>query len=125
MVYFMFEESALNTFDAELASRMQESGWRLASTTEVQCVPLAQVLDQHLGHLDADTNDVMNVDVEGLDLEVLQSNDWNRFRPRVLVIEILDADLSGAHESEVGRYCDALGYKLFAKLHHSAIFVQR
>ena len=29
----------------------------------------------------------MNVDVEGHDLEVLESNDWQRFRQRVIVVE--------------------------------------
>jgi hypothetical protein len=29
----------------------------------------------------------MSVDVEGHDLHALQSNDWERFRPRFLVVE--------------------------------------
>lgn len=32
----------------------------------------------------------MSVDVEGCELEVLSSNDWNTFRPKVLCIEWLD-----------------------------------
>jgi hypothetical protein len=31
--------------------------------------------------------DFMSVDVEGLDLQVLRSNDWERYRPVVVVIE--------------------------------------
>ena len=39
-------------------------------------------------HLPPDTQiDLLNIDVEGLDLEVLQSNDWSKFKPKVIIVE--------------------------------------
>jgi hypothetical protein len=42
--------------------------------------------------------DFMNVDVEGHGLELIQSNDWERFRPHFVVIEDEQLDVN---QSEV------------------------
>jgi FkbM family methyltransferase len=125
MKYFMFKEPAYNTFDVQQVSDQRKSGREPMSTVEVECVPLSQILDQHLGRLGSDPLDLLTVDAEGLDLDVLQSNDWTRFRPRAVVVEILGTDVSGACDSPIGRYCSSVGYELFAKLHHSAVFLRR
>lgn len=125
MEYFLFEESALNTFNAPLANQWQKQGWRLVTTAKVQCLPLRQILERELPRLGAESIDVLTVDAEGFDLEVLQSNDWARYPPRVLIVEILGTDLAQASTSEIGRYCSSLGYELFAKLHQSVFFQRR
>ncbi|MEM2538328.1 MAG: FkbM family methyltransferase, partial [Candidatus Methanomethylicia archaeon] len=33
----------------------------------------------------------MNIDCEGMDFDVLQSNDWDKFRPNVLLVEVIPA----------------------------------
>jgi FkbM family methyltransferase len=55
-----------------------------------EAAPLAEVLSQHL---EGNQIDLMSVDCEGMDLEVLESNDWNKYRPLVLAVE--DMDISG------------------------------
>jgi hypothetical protein len=42
--------------------------------------------------------DFMNVDVEGHDREVLESNDWDRFRPKFIVVEDKEID---AQQSDI------------------------
>ncbi len=51
---------------------------------EVDVLTLADIFNTH-----ADTKviDFMKVDVEGFEYEVLASNDWSKYRPRVLCIE--------------------------------------
>lgn len=122
--FYVFEETALNTFDVKLATERQASGWPLTETKKVQCFPLSQVLERELPRLGTNSFDLLTVDVEGLDIEVLRSNDWTRFRPRALVVEVLDQDLSSVTTSEIGAYCKQLGYKPFAKLHHSIVFLR-
>jgi FkbM family methyltransferase len=55
--------------------------------------------------------DLLDVDCEGLDLTVLQSNDWDRFRPRNVLAEshldppsALDSYMSGVGYGRVGRF---------------------
>jgi FkbM family methyltransferase len=86
LTYHMFNHSALNTFDPNLADeRTQIEGYNLVDTKSIVAQPLADVLAAYLPA--AQTIDFMSVDVEGLDLEVLESNDWAKFRPRYLVVE--------------------------------------
>ena len=122
--FFVFREPALNTFDPAMARERQAMGWPLAETKTVQCLPLAQILDRELPRLGANNFDLLTVDVEGLDLEVLRSNDWTRFLPRALAVEILDRDFSGVLQSDIGIYCASIGYLPFAKLHHTVVFLR-
>lgn len=122
--FFVFHEPALNTFDAKLARDRQALGWPLAGTRQVKCRPLAHILDRVLPRLGVEDIDLLTIDVEGLDLDVLRSNDWTRFRPRAVVVEVLDQDLPGVIQSEVGRYCSGIGYQPFAKLHHTVVFLR-
>ena len=56
----------------------------------IDCLPLSKLLD--------DLNiekpiDYMNIDVEGNDLGVLKSNNWIKYRPKVISIESLDTSI--------------------------------
>lgn len=65
----------------------------------IELHPLSKILDNYL---DRDTKlDFMSVDAEGFDLEVLKSNDWDKYRPTVLLVESLDFDLLSSGSSEI------------------------
>jgi FkbM family methyltransferase len=76
---------------------------------------LADILDRHLGVTEID---LMNVDCEGADLEVLQTNDWDRYRPTVLAVE----DSSISLESDLTRFLLRLNYECRAYIGLTKIF---
>ena len=82
--YFIAEDSPMNSFSPEFLKQI-EMLEHVRSEIPVPTLPLAELLDRHLPKNQA--IDFMNVDVEGHDFEVLESNDWNRFRPKVIVVE--------------------------------------
>jgi FkbM family methyltransferase len=84
--FHFFNEPALNTFDADLAAeRAQLPGYRLLET---RTVPVRRLNDLLATYLPPGQGiDFLSIDVEGMDLSVLQSNDWNRFRPHFLLVE--------------------------------------
>jgi hypothetical protein len=57
----------------------------------------------------------MSVDVEGLDLQVLRSNDWRRFRPDFVLVEALDFELERAAQHPTHAFMGGAGYALVAK----------
>lgn len=122
--FHVFEEPALNTFDAALARQRRDEGWPMRGTRWVECQPLATILARELPALGAQDIDLLSVDVEGLDLEVLHSNDWHRYRPMAVVAEVLATDLAGLLGSDVARFLGSVGYRPHAKLVNSAIFVR-
>ena len=121
--FFVFAEPALNTFDQNLASDRQKEGWVLTQRTTVACMTLSQVLEQHLPRLGTNSVDLLTVDAEGLDLAVMRSNDWRRFRPRAIVVEILESDLDQVTCSPTGRFLGNVGYVPTAKLYNSVVFL--
>jgi FkbM family methyltransferase len=72
-----------STLEPAVAERLAAT--ELASTPhEVEVVRLADLCDIHVKDR---TIDFMKIDVEGGELGVLQSGDWQRFRPRLLIVE--------------------------------------
>ena len=72
-----------STLDSAVADRLTAAS--LAATPhQVEVVRLAEICDLHVKDR---TIDFMKIDVEGGELGVLQSGDWTRFRPRLLIVE--------------------------------------
>ena len=66
----------------------------------------------------------MNIDVEGADLEVMHSSNWIKHRPRVLVVEDGKFEIFNPNASTLFSFCQDVGYKIYAKLVNSLIFVE-
>jgi FkbM family methyltransferase len=122
--FHVFAEPALNTFDPALARERLSLGWPMTGTQWVECLPLAQILRRELPALGASDIDLLTIDVEGLDLQVLRSNDWGRFRPRAVVVEVLASDVAGLMKSDIAALLSGVGYEPFAKLVNSAVFLR-
>jgi FkbM family methyltransferase len=120
--FFLFDELALNTASQEVLQmrRTESPQYRVTRGITVTPRPLAAILADNLP-VGTDI-DLMNIDVEGLDLEVLSSNDWERFSPEVIVVEILSTDLATIQETELYKFLAAQGYRMTSKLFNSAIF---
>lgn len=83
--FYIFSASCLSTFSEEAAQRAINKGFALTDKVEVQVYRLDSVLELYL---DSRHIDFMSVDVEGYDLEVLKSNDWDRYRPTLVMVEV-------------------------------------
>lgn len=122
LTYFQFNEPALNGFSERLSmSRDRSSSYKIISKREMQAYPLKDIFEQHLAH--NQIIDFMSVDVEGLDLEVLQSNDWCNFRPKVVLVEILESSLSTIANDPVFGFLDDKKYRLYAKAFNTSLFI--
>jgi hypothetical protein len=67
--------------------------------------------------------DFLSVDVEGMDLEVLKSNDWDEFVPKVILCEdIFLPDIEDASRCATWEFLNTRGYRLVGKCVHTLIF---
>ncbi len=122
LCYHMFDEPALNTFDAALVNwRLANTPYRLIGTRDVAVERLDSLLRKHLPP--GQTIDFMSVDVEGLDLQVLRSNDWEVFRPTCVLAEALGTTLEEVMRSEVFDLMRRNRYRLFSKLYNTVLFL--
>jgi len=118
----ILSEPALNTASRPLAEqrRAENPQYRVTGTVTLQPRTLASILREHLPA--GQTIDLMSVDVEGLDLEVLRSNDWQTYRPGILLVEVLATALDALENNEIVRFLRAQSYKPVAKLYNTVIF---
>jgi FkbM family methyltransferase len=70
------------TLDDNIAGHYRaDNNWQIREI-EVDVVTLAGLLDEHPGEVD-----FLKIDVEGAEHDVIDSADWTRHRPRVVVVE--------------------------------------
>jgi FkbM family methyltransferase len=114
LTYYVFDEAALNTFDKKLKEERETStSYRVVRTTKIRVDRLDKILQQHLPAGQA--IDFMSIDVEGLDLQVLRSNDWKAYRPKFVLAEALDFNLEQAASHPLWLYMHSVRYELVAK----------
>lgn len=123
LTYYQFKEPALNGFESNIAiERNSNDSNAIIGKIDMTGYPLKDILRNYLPS-NIDTIDFFTIDVEGLDLEVLESNDWSLYRPRVVVVEILDKPIYELENDSVVMFMKNIGYQLFAKANQSAFFI--
>jgi FkbM family methyltransferase len=119
--YYEFNEPALNGFSASLSGQRDgRSDYRIVATHQVQVVTLRELLDAHLPP--GQQIDFLSIDVEGLDLDVVLSNDWEKYRPAFVLVEILGTSLGDVIDSPIAQAMAAEGYEIFAKCVNTVFF---
>ncbi len=87
LTFYAMDPPTISTFQKDQVSVYKKQGFRLVETVAVPVYPLKQIFQKYLRNK---TIDFMSIDVEGMEIEVLRSNDWNKYRPRYLCIEFID-----------------------------------
>jgi FkbM family methyltransferase len=122
LMFYQFGEPALNTFSEEVAGQREKYS-KLISRVDVKTRTLQGVLEEFLPR--NTVIDFLDVDVEGKDLEVLQSNDWDIFRPRIVLIEELESlELGSAVESDRAQFLMSKGYRPVCKTYRTVFFLE-
>ncbi|MFQ5977075.1 MAG: FkbM family methyltransferase [Candidatus Heimdallarchaeota archaeon] len=124
LIYYFFNDPALNGFSKEISEeRNQNDKYRIIAAKKIKTETLAQVLDTYLPPGQKIT--FMTIDAEGLDYEVLVSNDWDQYRPMVLLVEDQETDLDNLDRSNIVKFMKTKGYTLFAKTFNTLFFKQK
>jgi FkbM family methyltransferase len=86
--YYIMTQSGLNTFSKDEADHQTEVTKGQISVKEVIKMPLLNINDVMIKHF-RDAPTFLSVDTEGLDLAILKSINYDRFRPNVICAETL------------------------------------
>lgn len=119
--YFIFNEPALNGFENDLTKQyIENEHYTLLKKIKLTTVPLSEILAQYLP--EGQEISFLSVDVEGMDLNVLKSNDWDRYRPHYIIAELLSNIDAPKDNNEVTRFLFKKGYILCAQNRRNGIF---
>lgn len=120
--YYMFNDSAINSFDKERSEKFDGLGdFKLINKVKVSTLPLKDILKK-IGLSHAPLK-LMSIDVEGLDYQVLESNDWEKYRPEVLIIEAASLDIRALVGDPIYQFLIDKNYSFYAKTGLSLIFI--
>ena len=111
--YYLLNDpyDSMNTLDYDFIKKHNLES-QVKKTIDIQIHSLKDVLAKNISA--GERLDFFDIDVEGFDLEVLKSNDWHTFRPKVIVIES-DMSLRNDIDSDIVKYLEPLNYKLVGK----------
>ncbi len=121
MDFYVLNPDTLSTFSAEEAKRMESLGHKTQEVRKVSVKTLAQVLQEVNRPVD-----LLTIDTEGMDLEILRSNDWQKFRPKLIIAETIDYHGNrGIRTNKLyDEYLVAQGYIKLADTHINGIYAE-
>ena len=111
LVFFKFDPQTLSTFSRVAAKDYQKQGYTIIETFKVKVTKLGQILEKECKSRQID---FFSIDTEGFDLEVLKSNNWKKFKPKVICIE--------GQGNNPEKLLTKLGYKKIYETRTNSIF---
>lgn len=118
---FPEEYSGWNTFSLpEARTREIESGVNIQNTTQVPLRSINNIIAENFKTYP----NYISIDVEGLDLEILQSFDFEKYRPEIFCVETLTFNIQhkGAKIIDIIDFMKTKGYFAYADTYVNTIF---
>lgn len=124
LTYFSFNEPALNSFSEKISrERDGRNGYFIRQEIKLKTSRLSSILDEYL--VNKSEIDFLSIDVEGMDFDILKSNDWVKYKPKCILIEVLGSTCADIEASEVSLFLRGFGYYVFAKTANTVFFLKR
>jgi FkbM family methyltransferase len=118
-----FDCSGINTFDEQEAKIRVENGHKVKQSTTIPILSVNDILARHCSQ----TPDFLSIDIEGLDLMVLKSLDWEKYPIPVVCVET--CLFSNTHirgqDKEIPAYMESIGYFAYGNTYINTIFVRK
>lgn len=119
--FSVYKEKALNGIATKKRlTRNENAGYKVFGHAKLNTVELSTILDRNMAP--NRKIDFMNVDVEGHELEVLKSNNWSKYKPAYILVEIVYSTVEEISNDEVYKYLTNLNYILIAATGRSVFF---
>jgi FkbM family methyltransferase len=127
--FYLFPEAAngLSTFSKEEAEHWKNIGMKgvgkinWEKIIKVPLVPVNTIIEKYF---DDNAPDFISLDVEGLDLEILNSLNFKKYRPHLICVETLfyDHNQSMVKDSKIADFMRTVGYEIHADTYVNTIF---
>ncbi len=118
--FFDGHYSAWNTFSKEDADKKSKESGIAYRQSQVQLETVENIADEY----NFQKVNFISLDVEGLDLAILKSIDFNKLRPELLCVETIEFSLNNTinKNQEIITYMLTQGYRVYADTNLNTLF---
>lgn len=119
LTYYMFDSTFFNTFNQNKVEKIKGYAKFIGEKT-IKTLKLSDIFNS----LKINIIDFLSVDVEGHDYEVLKSNDWEKYHPKVIVTECFSGGLELLHSDKIYQLLKSKGYMIFCSSPSNAFYIE-
>ena len=122
LTFYEFNEPAINSFDKDISTERyfeDSNNYRITREISIQTAQLSNILDQYLTK--NQIIDFFTIDVEGLDLEVLKSNNWEKYIPKFILVEC-EFNIEAITQDPIYIYLKEKGYTFVGRTKRTCLF---
>lgn len=123
---YIMNSDGLSTVDTESVANVCKINSELKVIEEIQLktISLNEIIQSYLGKAPT----ILSIDLEGIDVNVLQSIDYEKYRPILIVVETIEYDTKLAYNTkseEISRIMKINNYDEYAFTGINSIFIDR
>lgn len=122
--FYIFDISAINTFDKEEAERRAAHGtYKIKQVVKVPLININKIIKENFTAFP----DFLSIDIEGLDLDVLKSLDFDQFPIPVICVETCTYSENHIRPKDysIVEFVISKGYEVYADTYINTIFVNK
>jgi FkbM family methyltransferase len=125
MDFYILNGDGLSTSDYSAVQEfIKENSWlEVVDTVKVNSVSVNEVI-AHLGHAPK----ILNIDIEGKEMEILETIDFKIYRPMVVIVEMIPYRKTlyvGERNKDIIEFMERVGYIEFAFTGINSIFIDK
>ena len=119
--YFLGKGNPMNTFSKDFLDKLGYKD-KIEKVIDITTQRLDSILEKYASGKEIN---FMSVDVEGLEISVLRSNNWDKFRPNVILLETFELmNDRNDYDVEVKNFLYGKGYKVVCKTTNGIYFLR-
>lgn len=123
MDFYVMKDNTLSTFSKDEADNFVNHGKEIEKIIKITTLNIKDVIKEYNNNI---FPDFLNIDVEGLELEILQGIDYNQNYPKVICVETADYSPIGAGKKrkDLMDFIESKGYYLYADTNLNSIYIK-
>ena len=123
--FYVMNGDGLSTMDHEAALSFirDNPALKIERTVEVDSITIDEIIREHFADK---APEIMNIDVEGMELTILKMIDFAKFRPLLIICEMIEYKNGltvGEKNAEILAFMEQAGYREFAFTGINSIFI--
>jgi FkbM family methyltransferase len=122
--FFIMEDDTLSTFSSIEKDHLIRAGKALKEVRKIRLITVSKLLETYTNNV---FPDFLSLDVEGFDLNILESIDYNKSSPKVICVEAAEFSIKGTgkRRDELVDFLVGNNYYEYANTNLNAIMVRR